>query len=142
MEEYDLESRKKKKYKIVLDEESEMKACDYTSLSNFVDADKLGSYFDIQDGVLTRYVGKDTDLIIPEGVTEVSGDLFWSEKEFETIVIPSTLVKISGSIFARCKTIISHIHIFANAYGTMLTKSLRLQNIIFIGVFVEIFIFV
>ena len=103
MEEYDLESRKKKKYKIVLDEESEMNACDYSSLSNFVDADKLGSYFDIQDGVLTRYVGNDIDLIIPEGVTEVSGDPFWREKKFETIVIPNTLVKISDSMFARCK---------------------------------------
>ena len=103
MEEYDLESRKKKKYKIVLDEEFEMNVWDYSSLSNFVDADKLGSYFDIQDGVLTRYVGNDIDLIIPEGVTEVSGAPFWREKEFETIVIPNTLVKISDSMFARCK---------------------------------------
>ena len=103
IEEYDLDSCKKRKYKIVLDEESEMNAHDYSSLSNFVDADKLGNYFDIQDGVLTRYVGKDTDLIIPEGVTEVSGDPFWCEKEFKTIVIPSTLVKISDSMFARCK---------------------------------------
>ena len=69
----------------------------------FVDADKLGSYFDIQDGVLTRYVGNDNDLIIPKGVTEVSGYPFGSEKEFETIVIPSTLVNISASMFARCK---------------------------------------
>ena len=49
VEEYNLETFKKKKYKMVLDEELEMNAYDYSSLSNFVDADKLGSYFNIQD---------------------------------------------------------------------------------------------
>ena len=103
VEEYNLETLIKRKFKVVLDTETELDACDYSSLSNFVDADKLGSYFDIQDGVLTRYVGNDNDLIIPKGVTEVSGYPFGSEKEFETIVIPSTLVNISASMFARCK---------------------------------------
>ena len=103
VEEYNLETNKKTKYKVILNEESELDIWDYHSLSKYVDADKLGSHFKIEDGVLKQYVGNDTDLIIPEGVTEVGYNPFMCEKEFETIVFPSTLVKISDSIFKNCK---------------------------------------
>ena len=43
IEEYDLETKKKMKYKVLLEEESELNDCDYYQLSSFVDADKLGS---------------------------------------------------------------------------------------------------
>lgn len=102
MVEYDIESNKKRKYKVVLDAETEMSIQDYQSLSKFVDKDDLGSHFDIKDGVLLQYVGKDTQLIIPEGVIELGAYPFQYNQEFETIVIPKTLVEIPDSIFGNC----------------------------------------
>lgn len=103
VEEYDFDTATKRRYKVILDKESELDTQDYRSLSKFVDADKLGSHFEIKDGVLLQYVGNDRDWVIPEGVTEIGYDPFWSDKEFESIVIPSTLVKIPCSLFERCK---------------------------------------
>lgn len=57
IEEYDLETKKKRKYKVSLEEESEVDSWDYDRLSRFVDVDKLGSYFEIKDGVLYKYWG-------------------------------------------------------------------------------------
>lgn len=103
VEEYNLETNKKRKYKVVFDEESKFDILDYHSLSKYVDADKLGAHFKIENGVLLQYEGNDTTLIIPDGVTEIGYRPFWSKKEFESIVIPNTLVKISDSIFEYCK---------------------------------------
>ena len=103
VEEYNLESFKKRKYKVVLDEESDLDIWDYRSLSNFVDADKLGSHMKIEDGVLLGYFGNDTDLIIPEGVCEVGMHVFDNTREFESITVPNTLVKLPASMFAYCK---------------------------------------
>ena len=44
VEEYDVETKKKRKYTVSLKEETEFDSYDYYSLSKFVDADKLGSY--------------------------------------------------------------------------------------------------
>ena len=103
MEEYDLETSKRRKYKMLLEEESELDAGDYRSLSNFVDAAVLGSHMKIEDGVLLSYFGKDTDLIIPDGVCEVGRCVFDDSREFESISIPNTLVKLPSTLFGCCK---------------------------------------
>ena len=64
IEEYNLETLTKRKYKVILDEETEFDVQDYRSLSDFVDADKLRSHFEIKDGVLLEYIGHDKELII------------------------------------------------------------------------------
>ena len=51
VKEYNLETLTKRKYKVVLDEETKLDIDDYRSLSNFVEADKLKSHFEIKDGV-------------------------------------------------------------------------------------------
>ena len=103
IEEYNLETLTKRKCKVVLDKETEFDIQDYRSLSNFVDADKLSSHFEIKDGVLLEYVGHDKALTIPEGVTEIGYNVFWNEREFESITIPSTLVKIYYTLSEHCK---------------------------------------
>jgi len=109
IEEYNLETLTKRKYKVVLDEETELDIQDYRSLSNFVDADKLGSHFQIEDGVLLQYVGHNTELIIPEGVTELGYSLFSRKKEFESITMPSTLVKVYSTLPEYCR--VKEIHV-------------------------------
>ena len=104
IEEYDIETNKKRKYKVVLEEETELNIYDYASISKFVDADKLGSHFKIENNVLRMYVGNDARLIIPIGVEKLEYPAYWTKKEFDCIVIPKTLVEISKSFFTFCKT--------------------------------------
>ena len=103
VEEYNLETLTKRKYKVVLDGESQFDILDYHSLSEYVDADKLGTHFKIENGVLLQYEGNDNRLTIPDGVIEIGYRPFWNKKEFESIEFPNTLVKISDSIFEYCK---------------------------------------
>ena len=103
IEEYNLETLTKRKCKVVLDEETEFDIRDYRSLSNFVDADKLSSHFEIKDGVLLEYIGHDKELIIPEGVTELGYNAFWDVREFDSIAIPGTLTKIYYTLSEHCK---------------------------------------
>ena len=103
IEEYNLETLTKRKCKVVLDEETEFDIRDYRSLSDFVDADKLSSHFEIKDGVLLEYIGHDKELIIPEGVTELGYNVFWDVREFDHITIPSTLTKIYHTLSEHCR---------------------------------------
>ena len=103
IEEYNLETLTKRKCKVVLDEETEFDIRDYRSLSNFVDADKLSSHFEIKDGVLLEYIGHDKELIIPEGIKELGYSVFWNVREFDSIAIPSTLTKINHTLSEHCK---------------------------------------
>ncbi len=104
IEECDLQTKKKRTYKVTLEEETELNISDYASISNFVDADKLGSHFGIENNVLHRYVGNDTKLIIPDGVTKLAYPAYWTKKEFDIIVIPKTLVEFDEHFFVFCKT--------------------------------------
>ncbi len=69
------------------------------------------------DGVLKRYRGHDTEVVIPRGVREIAGSAFVDMKgvermimeneqydapEMETLVIPDSVEKISGYAFAYC----------------------------------------
>lgn len=103
IEEYNLETLTKRRCKVVLDKETEFDIQDYRSLSNFVDADKLSSHFEIKDDVLLEYVGHDKALTIPEGVAELGYNALGYGREFESITIPSTLVKIYYSLSEHCK---------------------------------------
>ena len=103
IEEYDLETKKKRKYKVSFEEETDFDSWDYRLMSRYVDPDKLDSHFIIEDGVLLQYMGNDSKLIIPNDVTEIRGNPFLGRKEFETIEIPSTLVKIPELIFSCCQ---------------------------------------
>ena len=93
--EYDLNELKKRKYKVVLAEENYLDNWDLESLSKFGVENTLGSHFEIKDGVLLRYIGKDRDVVIPDGVIEIGADSFKGCLEFNTITLPKTLERIS-----------------------------------------------
>ena len=61
------------------------------------------SDFIINDGVLTKYVGTDPHVIIPEGVTQIGAKAFAVElgetSSLETVVLPSTLRVIEKYAF-------------------------------------------
>lgn len=105
VEEYDLESYQKKKYKVIFEEMKPMGTREFLDLSHFVDNDVLGNFFEIKDGVLKNYVGKDPNLVIPDSVTEIDWYAFAYVEgfEFESITIPKTVIEISPSISEFCK---------------------------------------
>lgn len=99
---YDIETLQKKRYKMVLDETTEFDAWDFRRLSEFVDADTLGSHLLIKDGVFYQYVGNDKNLVIPDSVTEIGWNTFVNQQQFESITIPKTVVNIPCNIAEHC----------------------------------------
>lgn len=98
--EYDLNELKKRKYKIMLEEEDCLDNWDLHSLFEYGIEETIDSHFEIKDGVLLQYVGKARDIIIPEGTTEIALNAFKGCENFNSIKIPKTVDKIScvGSI--------------------------------------------
>lgn len=58
----------------------------------------------IENGVVTGYTGTDTDVVIPEGVTEIGKDAFWASK-ITSIKLPDSLVKIDNKGLAGCNSL-------------------------------------
>jgi hypothetical protein len=54
--------------------------------------------FEIENGVLIKYVGKDTTVIIPEGVLEI-GEFAFEDSNVVEIILPSTVETISDVAF-------------------------------------------
>lgn len=94
VEEYNIETSKKRKYKVVFEEESEMDSMGYYLLSHSVDGETLGNHFEIVDGVLFRCFSDEESIVIPEGVTDIARDAFKLCRHFKSIVIPSTVTNI------------------------------------------------
>lgn len=64
----------------------------------------IGSDFLIKDGVLKKYIGESSTLVIPDGVTEIGYNPFVSVHDFEAIIIPKTLINIPLYTFTECTT--------------------------------------
>lgn len=80
-----------------------------------------------------------TDLVIPEGVTEIKNDVFRNCKSITSITLPSTLTKIGGNTFVGCSAVnqtnISDItawcnidFTFSSSNPTYLSKNLYLNG--------------
>ena len=65
-------------------------------------ADKDG--FVIVNNTLFGYYGESQDVIIPDGVTSISGCVF-SESEIKSVVIPEGVTKIAERAFEVCKNL-------------------------------------
>lgn len=61
----------------------------------------------IEDGVLTEYTGNESEVIIPEGVTEIAAGVFETSEEAERadltkVTIPTSVTKIGDRAFSGC----------------------------------------
>ena len=101
--EYDLNELKKRKYKVVLEEENCLDNRDLDSLSEYGVEETIDSHFEIKDGVLLQCVGKERDIIIPDGVIEIGVNAFKGCENFNSIKIPKTVKKIS-CVGSGCRT--------------------------------------
>lgn len=60
------------------------------------------SDFEIENGVLKKYVGPGGDVIVPEGVTAIRGSAFRGCTGIKTIAIPDGVLSIDLSVFCKC----------------------------------------
>ena len=58
--------------------------------------------FKIKNGVLIKYKGTDSDVVIPDGVTSIDKNAFCECKHLQSIVIPDTVTSIGYCAFTSC----------------------------------------
>lgn len=61
--------------------------------------DIITDNFIVKAGVATKYTGNKSIVVVPEGVTELVSCLFWDNQVIEEVILPDTLVNISGDTF-------------------------------------------
>ena len=55
--------------------------------------------FEIEAGVVTKYLGNAKIIVIPDGVSELSPSLFWDNQRIEEVILPQSLINLSGDTF-------------------------------------------
>lgn len=58
--------------------------------------------FVTNDDELIKYVGEQTEVFIPEGITKIGTGAFWNNTSVEVIHIPDTVTCIAGDAFVYC----------------------------------------
>ena len=61
--------------------------------------------FVVESGVAKKYVGSNKTVRIPDGVVELATCLFWDNQAIEEVILPDTLTNISGDTFYNCKNL-------------------------------------
>ena len=61
--------------------------------------------FKIENGVLKKYMGKDTDVNVPPGVTVISTSAFTKCNSIINLTIPDSVQKIESFAFSKCKNL-------------------------------------
>lgn len=87
------------------------KAINQYSITNQIKADvvnlqgTLNSGFDIRAGVLKKYTGSATDVIIPDGVIEIAANAFSNHHYLHSVIIPEGVKVIQGWAFSQCENL-------------------------------------
>ena len=58
--------------------------------------------FQIEDGILIKYLGEGGEVVIPEGVTEIGSFAFENCTTLTKVTMPDSVIKIEESAFASC----------------------------------------
>ena len=83
----------------------------------------MNSGFEIAGGMIKKYYGTETALVIPDGVTGIGFEAFEECENLRSVIIPDTVTKIGGKAFFGCTGLTSisipdHVKkIGTNAFG-------------------------
>lgn len=61
--------------------------------------------FVINNGVLEKYIGNDTVVVIPDGVKEIGVRAFQKDNEVVKVILPESVTEICRSAFENCSTL-------------------------------------
>ena len=75
---------------------------DYIEQGNAPKTEEKNDLFIVEGGTLVKYKGDETNVTIPNGITEIFFEAFSQSKNLESITIPDGVVKIGNSAFGFC----------------------------------------
>ena len=58
--------------------------------------------FHIEGNILIRYTGDDEQVVIPEEVTQIGKEAFYSCSDITSVTIPNSITSIENSAFEGC----------------------------------------
>lgn len=58
--------------------------------------------FIIKGDKLVKYNGKDSIVVVPEGIKELGSSCFWDNQSIEKVVLPDSLINLGGDTFYNC----------------------------------------
>lgn len=61
--------------------------------------------FEIKDGCLVKYMGKDAEVVVPEGVTSIGDHAFYWSTNLTSVTIPNGLTWIRDEAFCDCESL-------------------------------------
>lgn len=85
-----------------INEDGKINIIDYISFKNTIVQAAAASDFEIKDGVLVKYNGKDKIVKIPDNVTFIAERAFWSNDDIVAVYIPGTVKTVGESAFWSC----------------------------------------
>ncbi len=64
------------------------------------------SDLEIERGVLLRYKGKNSYVILPDCIKEIGSNAFLAARNLRSIVLPDSITKIGAQAFSECRQLI------------------------------------
>lgn len=75
-------------------------SCEVEIIDNLAD-------FQIEDGVLVKYLGSQTEVTVPEGVTSIGEGAFYNCDSLESVILPEEITSIGAGAFNDCESLSS-----------------------------------
>lgn len=61
--------------------------------------------FEIENSILKKYIGKEKDVVIPEGITAIGNGAFRKNNELNSVTIPDSVTSIGSQAFEECSSL-------------------------------------